>query len=54
MNTAALNLVELNTAEMIDIDGGVEPISTTAVIIWIGAGLVTAAAGALVGYAIAS
>lgn len=44
----ALNMTELTTDEMIAIDGG-EPISLTAVALWVGGGLVVAGAGYLIG-----
>jgi hypothetical protein len=53
MNTAALNLVELNNDEMVEIAGG-EPLTLTALALWAGAGLLAAGAGVAVGYLIAS
>lgn len=43
MNTAALNLTDLSTAEMQLVDGGVEPITTGAALAFIGGAVIGAA-----------
>lgn len=49
MNAAML--VEMTNEEMVSVNGG-EPVTLTAVAIWVGYGLLAAAVGVAVGYAV--